>query len=119
MSEMLFLSSLTLKAPEPCPLSQVVQCFEGRKYFPDFRDASFAPPDFFITILDCLRGLVKAREVGWYDPEEFDVEAYEALYNTDHGDLTHVCPKFVAFAGPVGTDAPSKFRSALDHSEDH
>lgn len=87
-----------------------MKCFDGRKWFPDFRDASFVDPDFFLTLLDCLEGLQKARELGWYDPEDFDVEAYEALYETD---LTHICPKFVAFAGPVGVHAPTKFKSAL------
>ena len=96
-----------------------MKCFDGRKWFPDFRDASFAHPDFFLTLLDCLEGLQKARELGWYDPEDFDVEAYEALYMTENGDLTHICPKFVAFAGPVGVRAPTKFKSALSLPPEH
>jgi cell division cycle 14 len=98
---------------------EVVKCFDGRKWFPDFRDASFVDPDFFLTLLDCLEGLQKARDLGWYDPEEFDVEAYEALYQTDNGDLTHICPKFVAFAGPVGVHAPAKFKSPVSLPPEH
>lgn len=44
---------------------------------PPFHDASPCACTFDLTILDCLRGLAKARMYGFFDFAKFDVEEYE------------------------------------------
>jgi cell division cycle 14 len=44
---------------------------------PPFHDASPCACTFELTILDCLRGLAKARTYGFFDFDKFDVEEYE------------------------------------------
>ena len=39
-----------------------------------FRDASYLPPDYPLTLIDCLMGLQRAVALGWYDLAKFDVE---------------------------------------------
>jgi hypothetical protein len=39
-----------------------------------FRDASYLPPDYPLSLLDCLLGLHRAVSLGWYDVAEFDAE---------------------------------------------
>jgi len=64
-----------------------------------FRDATFVKSSFPLTVLDCLRGLRRAVEMGWFRLGEFDVDAYEALDDADV-DMHRVCPKFIACRGP-------------------
>lgn len=44
---------------------------------PPFHDASPCQCTYDLTVLDCLRGMAKARSLGFYDPEDFDVDEYE------------------------------------------
>lgn len=44
---------------------------------PPFHDASPFACHYDLTILDCLRGLIKARNYGFFDFSNFDVEEYE------------------------------------------
>jgi cell division cycle 14 len=44
---------------------------------PDFHDASPCPCTYDLTVLDCLKGFAKARMLGFFDLETFDVEEYE------------------------------------------
>ena len=44
---------------------------------PPFHDASPVACTYDLTVMDCLKGLVKAREHGFFDLETFDVEEYE------------------------------------------
>jgi len=55
---------------------------------PPFHDASPCSCSFIITVLDCLRGLAKARMHGFFDFETFDVEEYE------HFEQVEVSPKY-------------------------
>lgn len=69
-------------------------------FFP-FRDAINGPCSFQLTIVDCLEGMTKALELGWFDMDTFDLSSYESLGNPYKADATWVIPdKFVAFAGP-------------------
>uniref|UniRef100_A0A4W5JKB2 Cell division cycle 14Ab n=1 Tax=Hucho hucho TaxID=62062 RepID=A0A4W5JKB2_9TELE len=45
-------------------------------YLP-FRDASFGNCTYNLTILDCLQGIRKALQHGFFDFETFDVDEYE------------------------------------------
>ena len=55
-----------------------------------FRDATFTPQNFDLTLEDCLAGLAQAVSLGWFDPRTFDLEAYQRLDNPDHGDIHQV-----------------------------
>eukprot|EP00287_Rhodomonas_sp_CCMP768_P030867 CAMPEP_0202854842 /NCGR_PEP_ID=MMETSP1389-20130828/91209_1 /ASSEMBLY_ACC=CAM_ASM_000865 /TAXON_ID=302021 /ORGANISM="Rhodomonas sp., Strain CCMP768" /LENGTH=381 /DNA_ID=CAMNT_0049533443 /DNA_START=423 /DNA_END=1568 /DNA_ORIENTATION=- len=68
--------------------------------FKPFRDATYLPSDYHLTLLDCFSALHKAVQLGWYDPEGFDVEDYEYWDHPLNGDLHSHCDKFVAFKGP-------------------
>jgi len=75
-----------------------------RKPLLPFRDASNGPCTFELTVLDCLEGLEKAIELGWFSMATFNLELYEKLLSVDNIDGTWVVPqKFFAFAGPSPT----------------
>lgn len=81
---------------------------EAWSYFKDvkpkfvpFRDAISGPCTFECTILDCLRGLQYAIELGWYNPKTFKVKEYEEYEKVDNGDMNWIIPgKFLAFSSP-------------------
>ncbi len=64
-----------------------------------FRDATFTPPDYGITLLDCFRGLFRAKELEWL--EQVDLDYYEKFSDPRNADHTIFGPKLVAFRGPV------------------
>ncbi|KAJ4943553.1 hypothetical protein JOQ06_006053 [Pogonophryne albipinna] len=69
-------------------------------YLP-FRDASFGNCTFNLTVLDCLQGIRKALQHGFFDFETFDVDEYEHYERVENGDLNWIVPgKFLAFSGP-------------------
>ncbi|XP_047192776.1 dual specificity protein phosphatase CDC14AB isoform X2 [Scophthalmus maximus] len=69
-------------------------------YLP-FRDASFGTCSFSLTLLDCLQGIRKALQHGFFDFETFDVDEYEHYERVENGDLNWIVPgKFLAFSGP-------------------
>eukprot|EP00928_Gymnodinium_smaydae_P061322 TRINITY_DN45424_c0_g1_i1.p1 TRINITY_DN45424_c0_g1~~TRINITY_DN45424_c0_g1_i1.p1 ORF type:complete len:461 (-),score=91.02 TRINITY_DN45424_c0_g1_i1:95-1477(-) len=72
--------------------------------FKPFRDASSRPTSFDLTILDCLRGVEKSIELGWFSFETFDVNTYECYDSHDDCGLNWLIPgKLMAFAGPGST----------------
>ncbi|XP_071328977.1 dual specificity protein phosphatase CDC14AB isoform X2 [Trachinotus anak] len=69
-------------------------------YLP-FRDASFGKSSYNLTLLDCLQGIRKALQHGFFDFETFDVDEYEHYERVENGDLNWIVPgKFLAFSGP-------------------
>ncbi|XP_061094475.1 dual specificity protein phosphatase CDC14AB isoform X1 [Conger conger] len=69
-------------------------------YLP-FRDASFGNCTYNLTILDCLQGIRKALQHGFFDFESFDVDEYEHYERVENGDFNWVVPgKLLAFSGP-------------------
>uniref|UniRef100_A0A8C7VEB2 Cell division cycle 14Ab n=1 Tax=Oncorhynchus mykiss TaxID=8022 RepID=A0A8C7VEB2_ONCMY len=69
-------------------------------YLP-FRDASFGNCTYNLTILDCLQGIRKALQHGFFDFETFDVDEYEHYERVENGDFNWIVPgKFLAFSGP-------------------
>ncbi|KAM3620218.1 uncharacterized protein V6R79_019836 [Siganus canaliculatus] len=69
-------------------------------YLP-FRDASFGTCSFDLTVLDCLKGIRKALQHGFFDFETFDVDEYEHYERVENGDLNWIVPgKLLAFSGP-------------------
>jgi len=91
---------------------RVTKIFEsiGPYAFEPFRDATFSPVDFGLSLMDCWKALVKGKSLGWIrSPERpgakwgmIGMEEYEHYENPLNGDLVQVVPnKFVAFKGPV------------------
>ncbi|KAM9500924.1 cell division cycle 14Aa isoform 1-T1 [Clarias gariepinus] len=69
-------------------------------YLP-FRDAAFGNCPYNLTILDCLHGIRKALQHGFFDFETFDVEEYEHYERVENGDFNWIVPgKLLAFSGP-------------------
>jgi hypothetical protein len=77
----------------------VLELFESvdPNYFEAFRDATFAPPRFGLTLLDCWRALCRARDLGWVAPPtsagtwgKINVDEYEHYENPLNGDLVQV-----------------------------
>ncbi|XP_030630119.1 cell division cycle 14Aa [Chanos chanos] len=69
-------------------------------YLP-FRDAAFGECTYNLTILDCLQGIRKALQHGFFNFETFDVEEYEHYERVENGDLNWIVPgKLLAFSGP-------------------
>ncbi|KAL3217357.1 hypothetical protein MRX96_032478 [Rhipicephalus microplus] len=66
-----------------------------------FRDASFGPCTYNLSLLNCLRAVEKAVLHKFLDFETFDVEEYEYYERVENGDLNWIVPnKFIAFCGP-------------------
>lgn len=66
-----------------------------------FHDASPCECTYNLTVLDCLRGLAKARDYGFFNFETFDVNEYEYYEQVENGDLNWIIKdKILAFAGP-------------------
>ncbi|KAM7014405.1 dual specificity protein phosphatase CDC14A isoform 1-T1 [Passerculus sandwichensis] len=69
-------------------------------YLP-YRDASFGSSTYNLTILDCLQGVNKALQHGFFDFKTFDVDEYEHYERVENGDFNWIIPgKFLAFSGP-------------------
>jgi cell division cycle 14 len=74
-----------------------------RMRFPPFHDATPSVCTFNLTVLDCLKGLERAVNVGYLSTKTFDLHEYQHFERVENGDLTWVSPKFIAFAGPHNT----------------
>jgi cell division cycle 14 len=57
---------------------------------PPFHDASPCACSFQLTVLDCLRGLAKARQYGFFDFSDFDVAEYEHFEQVEVGTCARV-----------------------------
>lgn len=69
--------------------------------FIPFRDPSQSISTFDLTILDCLRGLAKGIEFGFFDYDTFNGEEYLFYEQVDNGDLNWIVPgKCIACCGP-------------------
>eukprot|EP00917_Polyrhabdina_sp_WS-2016_P031255 GHVP01066657.1.p1 GENE.GHVP01066657.1~~GHVP01066657.1.p1 ORF type:complete len:441 (+),score=62.28 GHVP01066657.1:55-1377(+) len=70
-----------------------------------YRDATFGPCQYELTLLDCFEALEFAKKLRWWDYETFDELSYRQLSECSNGDLNWIIPeKFVAFSGPVEKD---------------
>jgi len=68
---------------------------------PPFHDASACQNTYNLTILDCLRGLAKARMYNFFDFDNFNIKEYEHFEQVENGDLNWIVKdKILAFAGP-------------------
>jgi cell division cycle 14 len=85
-----------------------------------FRDATYAPSDFNLELIDCWRALKKARGLDWILPAMegsrkwgmIDMDEYEHFESPAHGDMVEVVPgKFVAFKGPIDLNQDARKKS--------
>jgi len=68
---------------------------------PPFHDASPCVCTYDLNILDCLRGLAKARANKFFSFDNFNIKEYEYFEQVENGDLNWIAQnKFLAFAGP-------------------
>ena len=74
--------------------------------FIPYRDAGYGPATYHITILDCVRGLHKAIQMGLFDINSFDVEEYEFYEKVENGDYNWITKKFMALASPKDDPPP-------------
>jgi len=66
-----------------------------------FRDATWVPSTFDLSLRDCWAGLKRAVATGLYTPATFDFEEYLYYDEPANGDLHQVVAgKFIAFKGP-------------------
>ncbi|EAN80193.1 tyrosine phosphatase, putative [Trypanosoma brucei brucei TREU927] len=67
-----------------------------------FRDASYGVSTFPLSLSDILGGLQRAVELGWYDPNTFDLQEYDRLRIYD---CCWIIPKaLLTFSSPVSGD---------------
>ncbi|CAK1591175.1 unnamed protein product [Parnassius mnemosyne] len=78
----------------------------GYSYRP-FQDATPGDSSYTISILDCLKAINKAREIGFFNFQDFNYREYDRLDKIQGGDLNWIIPgKFLAFIGPVEHRGP-------------
>ena len=65
-----------------------------------FRDAGYGPATYFLSVLDCVKGLYKGLTVGLLHIEDFDIEEYDFYEKVENGDMNWLCDKFLALASP-------------------
>ena len=95
-------------------VSEVSESFSwlDRTLLEPYRDATYSPSDFDLTLEDCWGGLAKGIENGWLDlpssPDEdyrwglIDADEYAHYDSPLNGDLHEVLPgKLIAFKGPL------------------
>lgn len=81
------------------PLPPFVDCRGEAAAGSDIGDGD--DPEFELSIFDCLRGLVFARDSGWLDFRTFNVEDHSAMLRPEHGDMSWLLPnKALAMASP-------------------
>ncbi|KAJ3232781.1 Dual specificity protein phosphatase cdc14a [Chytriomyces hyalinus] len=77
--------------------------------FVPYRDAGYGAATYLITILDCLKGVYKALNLGLIHIENLDAVEYEFYEKVEHGDLNWITDKFIAMACPRDDAAVSQF----------
>lgn len=66
----------------------------------EYCDATWCPPTFTLHFEWYLRGLARAKELGWITSASFDVEDYCRFDNPSLFNANIITPKLVAFIGP-------------------
>lgn len=67
-----------------------------------YRDATWVPSPWDLTLLHCWQGVCRAIQVQLYSPEKFDEDEYFYYDLPENGNIHEVVPgKFFAFKGPT------------------
>jgi cell division cycle 14 len=99
--------------------SKPFTCPSGPVCLHPFRDASSIDNPFPLLLEHCLKGLSKSVNLGWYDAKCFDARLYEYLEHPEIGDIHCICPRFVAFKGPLAVNSRHRLRDEIAHSPEH
>lgn len=94
-----------------CMYQVVVRCVSAEEAFrpflevtsllAPFRDALPGPSTFDLSVLDCLQGLERSIQMGWFQWGSFNSEAYDYYDAFDDMGLNWIIPnKLLAFGGP-------------------
>ena len=81
MSNACFLLGAYLLVCEKMPVQRIKKAFGDElldKLYP-FRDAGTLPCNYPLTVVDCLNGLKRAMELGWYSFERFNPSEFEKI----------------------------------------
>jgi cell division cycle 14 len=85
-----------------------------------YRDVSPGKSRFDLHLIDCWKGLFKARGLNWVDfsgPNTFNIVEYEHYDDPLNADLHELVPgKFVAMRGPRDLPNDSKWRDIRDET---
>ena len=72
------------------------------RLLPRFRDASYAKQDYDLPLTDCLLGMARAAQLGWFELDNFRVDLYHELEDPSVGGDIHVINhKLVALKSPL------------------
>ena len=67
-----------------------------------YRDATWCPSPYNLTLIDCWQGMRKAMQAQLYHPDTFDEDEYFYYDQPTNGDMHEVVKgKFFAFKGPT------------------
>lgn len=73
-----------------------------------FRDAANTQTTYDLTVLDCLKGIQRASEMGWFDYSSFNAEVWEGLEQLENGRMNWLIPgKLMALASPYSSNVIS------------
>lgn len=61
-------------------------------YFRPFQDATQGESAYTISVMDCLQAFAKARELGFFNFQDFDLIEYDRLDKIQGGDLNWIVP---------------------------
>jgi len=76
---------------------------QGNTKFLPYRDAGKGPSLYNLEVIDVLKGVHRATQLGWVDFRTFDIKSYEFFERVENGDWNWIVPgKFLAFATPKG-----------------
>ena len=90
----------------------------------DYRDATYEPSDFGLTLIDCWSGLYRGKQCGWVGRPSpptnplwgmIDVEQYERDGDPLRGCVTEVVPgRILAFRGPTDRGEAGRLAAAFE-----
>ena len=78
-----------------------------------FPDTTYSSSNYRLCLADCLKGLAKAVQRGWFDVQSFDAGEYCYLDSPLCGDISLPCPKFVAMKGPLSAESNYRYADEI------
>lgn len=61
-------------------------------FYRPFQDATQGDSVYTISLLDCLQAIKKAKELGFFNFQDFNYEEYKRLDKIQGGDLNWILP---------------------------
>jgi cell division cycle 14 len=77
------------------------EVFQAMPPVPHYCDASTEGSAFELRIIDCLKGLAKAMDLGWFSLATFNLDEYTRMARVENGSLNWIVPgRLLAFVSP-------------------